>query len=157
MQKSNTPSSEQNNKAGECRVLLVEDDEDDRIFSKSQLEASPLVAEVKCFADGDELMKYMNEQGFDDHTVLCMTPTIIIVDLNMPKIDGFKVLQRLKSDPFLEDIPVVALSGQLDYDKIRRAMDLGADAIIRKPLKVDKLAECLSHGWQWPTRDMWMA
>lgn len=158
MHKENNPVTEQDNMTpAECRVLLVEDDEDDRIFGKAQLDACPQVSEVKCFGDGDELIRYMNEQGFDDHTVLCMTPTIIIVDLNMPRIDGFKILQRLKSDPFLSDIPVAVLSGQLNYETMHRAMELGADAILRKPLRTDKLTECLKHAWQWPTREMWMA
>lgn len=158
MHKEKNPATEQNNKIqAECRVLLVEDDADDLAFGKAQLEACPQVSEVKCFADGDELIRYMNDQGFDDHTVMCMTPTIIIVDLNMPRIDGFKILQRLKSDPFLKEIPVAVLSGQLNYETMHRAMDLGADAILRKPLRTDKLSECLKHAWQWPTREMWMA
>lgn len=115
-----------------------------------------MVQDVKCFGDGEELVKYMREQGFEDHTVMCMTPTIIIVDINMPKMDGFAVLERLKTDRFLEEIPIVVLSGQLDYQTIRRALDLRADGVIRKPLNVEKLSEHLKHGWQWPTREMWM-
>lgn len=139
-----------------CRIFLVEDDEDDRLFSKRALEKCDMVQDVKCFGDGEELVKYMREQGFEDHTVLCMTPTIIIVDINMPRMDGFAVLERLKSDRFLEEIPIVVLSGQLDYNTIRRALDLRADGVIRKPLNVEKLSEHLKHGWQWPTREMWM-
>jgi len=140
-----------------CRVFLVEDEEDDRAFSKRQLEKSGQVQEVKCFKDGEELIRYMREQGFDDHTVMCMTPTIIVVDLNMPKIDGFTVLQKLKSDAFLQEIPVVVLSGMLNYDTMRRAMDLGADAVLRKPMNTDKLNEYFKHAWQWPTPEMWMS
>lgn len=158
MRNNNNPDREQDNAMQtECRVLLVEDDEDDRLYGKAQLEACPQVSEVRCFGDGDELIRYMTDQGFDDHTVMCMTPTIIIVDLNMPRIDGFRILQRVKSDPFLKEIPVAVLSGQLNYETMHRAMELGADAILRKPLRTDKLTECLKHAWQWPTREMWMA
>lgn len=139
-----------------CRVFLVDDDLDDRIASQRELERCDMVQEVKCFSDGEELIKYMREQGFEDHTVLCMTPTIIIVDLNMPKMGGFKVLERLKSDRFLEEIPVIVLSGVLDYEAIRHALDLRADGVLRKPLNAAKLAEHLKHGWKWPTREMWM-
>lgn len=144
-------------KTEKCRVLLVEDDEDDRAYSTHVLEQSDDVAEVKCFENGEELVKYMREQGFEDHSVMCMTPTVIIVDINMPKMDGFAVLARLKADRFLEEIPVVVLSGQLDYNTIRRALDLRADGVLRKPLKVSKITEYLRHGWQWPTQEMWMA
>lgn len=140
-----------------CRVLLVEDEEDDRLFSKHALEQSGHVQEVKCFGDGEELIKYMREQGFEDHTVLCMVPTVIIVDINMPRMNGFKVLERLKSDRFLEEIPVLVLSGQLDYETIRHALELRADGVLRKPLHVDKITEYLKHGWQWPTQEMWMS
>lgn len=140
-----------------CRVLLVEDDVDDQAFSKRELESSDLVQEVKCFSNGEDLISYMRDQGFQDHTVMCMTPTIIVIDLNMPKMDGFKILEMLKSDLFLEEIPIVVVSGELSYDTIRRALDLRADGVFRKPMNVEKIRSFLSQGWQWPTREMWMS
>lgn len=139
-----------------CRVFLVEDDADDSLFSQRQLEASGKVQEVKCFANGEDLINYMRREGFEDRSVLCMVPTIIIVDLNMPRMDGFKILERLKSDRFLEEIPIVVLSGELNYEMIRKALDLRADGVLRKPLNVEKLTEFFKHAWQWPTREMWM-
>ncbi|MDE1151643.1 MAG: response regulator [Micavibrio sp.] len=140
-----------------CRVFLVEDEADDRLFSQRQLEACGKVQEVKCFANGEDLIKYMREQGFEDRSVMCMTPTVIIVDLNMPRMDGFKVLERLKSDRFLEEIPIVVLSGELSYETIRRALDLRADGVLRKPLNTEKMAEFFRHAWQWPTKEMWLS
>jgi CheY-like chemotaxis protein len=140
-----------------CRVFLVEDDPDDQMFSKRELESSELVQEVKVFSNGEDLISYMRDQGFQDHTVMCMTPTVIVVDLNMPKMDGFKILEMLKSDLFLEEIPVVVVSGELSYETIRRALDLRADGIFRKPMNVEKIQSFFSRGWQWPTREMWMA
>lgn len=140
-----------------CRVFLVEDDLDDQAFSKRELESSALVHEVKVFSNGEDLISYMRAQGFQDHTVMCMTPTIIVVDLNMPKMDGFRVLEMLKSDLFLEEIPVVVVSGELSYETIRRALDLRADGIFRKPMSVEKIQSFFSRGWQWPTREMWMS
>lgn len=140
-----------------CRVLLVEDDLDDQAFSKRELESSDLVQEVRCFSNGEDLIAFMRDQGFQDHTVMCMTPTIIVVDLNMPKMDGFKVLQMLKSDTFLEEIPVVVVSGELSYETIRRALDLRADGVFRKPMNVEKIQSFLNQGWQWPTKEMWMS
>jgi CheY-like chemotaxis protein len=140
-----------------CRVFLVEDDLDDQAFSKRELESSALVQEVKVFGNGEDLISYMRAQGFQDHTVMCMTPTIIVVDLNMPKMDGFKILEMLKSDLFLEEIPVVVVSGELSYETIRRALDLRADGIFRKPMSVDKIQSFFTRGWQWPTREMWMS
>jgi CheY-like chemotaxis protein len=143
--------------SGACRVFLVEDNLHDRYFAKRLLEASSEVASVKCFADGKELIDYMTAQGFQDRSVMCMTPTIIITDLNMPRMDGFKVLERLKSDLFLEDIPIVVVSDDLCYKNVRQALDLRADGVFRKPISVEKLRRFFAVGWQWPTREMWMA
>lgn len=152
-----TAGTEETARASHCRVLLVEDEEDDRIFSKTALENSGYVKEVTCFADGEDLVRYMRENGFEDHSVTCLTPTIIIIDINLPRMSGLALLERLKSDQFLEDIPVVILSGELNYESIRRALDLRADGVLRKPLNVEKVAEYLKHGWQSPIRDMWQS
>lgn len=154
MQQQDHTAGNENTRTPPCRVLLVEDEEDDRIFSKTALENSGYVKEVACFADGEDLVKYMREQGFEDHSVTCAIPTIIIIDINLPRMDGLTLLARLKSDQFLEDIPVVILSGELNYESIRRALDLRADGVLRKPLNVEKVSEYLKHGWQSPGGDL---
>lgn len=140
-----------------CRIFLVEDDADDMFFSKRQLEASDFVGEVRCFGDGIELLDYMKAQGFYDRSVVCLDPTIIIIDLNMPRMDGFKLLQSLKSDPFLRAIPTLVVSSVLDYDTMRKAMEMQADGVFRKPLNTDKIREYVGQAWQWPTKEMWLS
>ena len=140
-----------------CRIFLVEDDLDEGVLNKKRLEASSSVREVLVFANGDELIRYMKEQGFQDRSVMCMTPTMIIVDLNMPKMNGFEILQELKSDPFLQDIPVVVISGDPSYANIKRAHALKADAFFSKPLNVYNIQSFFSKAWQWPKNEMWMS
>lgn len=139
-----------------CRVLLVEDDLDDRMLSKRRLESSSKVSDVICFSDGSELLDYMKNEGFEDHSVICLIPTIIIVDLNMPRVSGFDILKQLKSDIFLQEIPVVVVSGNVSYDNIIKAHELRADAFFRKPLNIQKIQTFLTKGWQWPTKEMWL-
>jgi len=139
-----------------CRVFLVEDDHDDRVLSKKRLEASSSVTNVVCFSDGDELIAYMKQEGFEDHSVMCMEPTIILLDLNMPRVDGFEILKRLKSDMFLQEIPVIVVSGNVSYENVRKARDLKADAFFEKPLNVQKIQSFFSRGWQYPPPEMWM-
>jgi CheY-like chemotaxis protein len=139
-----------------CRIFLVEDDLDDRLLSKKRLETSDKVAEVICFSNGDELLEYMKGEGFQDHSVMCLTPTIILIDLNMPKVNGFEVLKQLKSDPFLQEIPIVVVSGNASYENVKKAHDLKADGFFRKPLNVYKIQSFFSRAWQWPTQEMWM-
>jgi CheY-like chemotaxis protein len=140
-----------------CRVFLVEDDADDMFFSKKQLEESGFVNEVKCFSDGTELIDYMKAQGFYDRSVVCLEPIIIVIDLNMPRRDGFRLLQILKSDKFLQGIPMLVVSSILDYDVMRKAMELQADGVFRKPLNAEKIREYVDQAWQWPTREMWIS
>ncbi len=139
-----------------CRVFLVEDNFDDRTISKKTLEASDMVSEVVCFANGNELIEYMKREGFQDHSVICMTPTIVILDLKMPKVSGFDVLKQLKFDHFLQDIPIIVISGNASNENIRRAHELKADGFFKKPLSVDKIQSFFSRGWQWPPPDMWL-
>lgn len=139
-----------------CRVFLVEDNEEDRFLGKKRLEASSQVADVVCFSDGQELMDYMKLHGYYDRSVMCLRPTIIVLDLNMPRVSGFEVLKQVKSDPFLQDLPVLVVSDDSSYEKVRKAHELGADAYFRKPLNVFKLQNFFHKGWRWPTMEMWM-
>jgi CheY-like chemotaxis protein len=139
-----------------CRIFLVEDNPDDLMLSKKRLEASPNVGEVRCFANGDELISYMQHEGFQDHSVMCLVPTLILIDLNMPRMDGFEVLNQLKSDPFLQEIPVIVISGDSSYESVQRAHDLKANGFFKKPLNVQKVQSFFSKGWQWPAPEMWM-
>lgn len=139
-----------------CRVFLVEDNEEDRFLGKKRLEASSQVSDVTCFSDGHELIEYMKVNGYYDRSVMCMMPTIIVLDLNMPRLNGFEVLHQIKSDPFLQELPVLVVSDDASYEKVRRAHELGADAYFRKPLNVFKLQNFFHKGWQWPTAEMWM-
>jgi CheY-like chemotaxis protein len=138
-----------------CRVLLVEDDLDDRVLEKRTLEQSAGIEEVVCFPDGHALMSYLQEHGFQDRSVICLTPTVIVVDVNMPRMGGLEVLRQLKSDAFLEDIPVVVVSGDVSQEQISAAIRLKADAFFRKPLKANQLRRVLDKAWRWPTPEMW--
>jgi CheY-like chemotaxis protein len=138
-----------------CRVLLVEDDEDDRMLGKRELESMSEVDEVVCFSNGAELMAYMKEHGFQDRTALHMTPTIIVADLYMPQVTGFGILEEIKGDMFLEGIPVVLVSSALSPQNARRATALKADTVLKKPFKAEKMREVLKKAWRWPPPEMW--
>lgn len=152
----NQDQEEKKKKTATCRVLLVEDDVDDQFIAKKRLEASGKVSEVLCFSNGEELIDYMTEQGFHDRSVMWLQPTVIILDLNMPRVDGFEILRQLKSDSFLRAIPVIVVSGNASQENVQLAHNLKADAFFTKPMNVYKLQSFLEKGWQWPTMEMWM-
>lgn len=132
-----------------CRVLYVEDDADDRFLGRKTLEQSRDVKEVLCFSSGAELIAYINAQS--NHATLSSTPTVIVIDLNMPHMDGFEILQQLKSESFLHSIPIIVVSSAPSCANIKRAMDLKAAAFFRKPMNTCDLHSFLSHGRPWPS------
>jgi two-component system response regulator len=145
----------QEDKMKPCRVLLIEDDLDDQVLAKKRLSRSGMVEEVLCFTNGTELIQYLYDQGFHDRSVWCMTPMIIILDLNMPLMDGFAVLQELKSDAFLSEIPVIVVTGTQSPEDVKKAFGLKADAVFQKPIDVTKFESFFKQAWTWPRKDMW--
>lgn len=74
-----------------------------------------------------------------------MRPDLILLDINMPEVDGFEILTRLKNDERYEDIPVIFLSGQNDRDTVVVGMTLGAAAHVCKPYTVEALVEAIEN------------
>ena len=83
-----------------------------------------------------------------------MMPLVIVLDLNMPAMDGFAVLQELKSDAFLAEIPVIVVSGTQSDEEIQRAFALKANGVFRKPINIGKLDAFFKDGWTWPRQEM---
>lgn len=138
-----------------CTVILVDDDPDDRAFAIRSFEASDKVRDVLPLPDGEDLIAYLKESGFYDRSVLCFNPILILLDLQMPRMDGFGVLREVKSDPFLKDVPVVVLSTLCSMHRILEAFSLGADGYLKKPLDFKNLEDFLAMGWSWPPKELW--
>ncbi len=138
-----------------CTVFLIEDDYDDRMLARKELGESENVAEIVCFKDGEELTKYMKENGYTDRSVFLSKPMLILVDLEMPKKDGFQVIEELKKDTFLQDIPLIVVSGTDSESKIEKSKKLGANGVFRKPLKASMLDNFYQDAWKWPPNALW--
>lgn len=139
-----------------CQVFLIEDDADDRVLVRRELEKSEFVDAVIPFSDGKELTDYMERQGFMDHSVILFDPLLILIDLEMPRKDGFQVLKELKSDPFLAEIPMVVITANQSRERMFQAFQAGADGLFEKPINRHALEQFFSKSWQWPPKDMWM-
>lgn len=138
-----------------CTIILAEDDQDDRLLAMHKFKSSSLVKDVVMVPDGTKLVDYMKENGFYDRSVMCYTPMVIVIDLQMPNMDGFDVLAEVKSDAFLKEIPVIVLSSLKTDESVAKAFRLGADGFLKKPLELKRLESMLYMGWQWPPADMW--
>ncbi|MCI5061218.1 MAG: response regulator [Alphaproteobacteria bacterium] len=138
-----------------CSVILVDDDMDDRNFAIKKLEKSKLVQEVLALPSGMDLISYMKQEGFYDHSVIRYSPVLILLDMQMPKMNGLDVIRDIRSDSFLKDIPIIVLSGQKHTHVIGQAFALGANGYLKKPLRLNKVEGFLPQAWQWPPPDLW--
>ncbi|MCT7985946.1 response regulator [Laspinema sp. A4] len=90
--------------------------------------------------DGEQLLDYLYRRGPYQDPLNSPFPDLLLLDLNMPKLDGREALNEIKSDPILKTIPVVILSSSYHEEDISKCYDAGANSFIVNPLTFDKLA-----------------
>lgn len=124
-------------------ILLADDDEDDRMLTREALAESRLANDLHMVADGEELMDYLLRR--DRYVALADSPRpgLILLDLNMPKMDGREALKEIKSHATLRQIPVVILTTSKAEEDIYRTYDLGANSFITKPVMFDSLVKVM--------------
>lgn len=128
---------------GPVHILLAEDDPDDRLLTRRALSESPVPSEVVTVEDGEELLRYLRrEDGYSDPAT-APYPDLILLDLNMPRMDGREALREIKTDPELQRIPVVVLTTSEAEQDIWQSYDLGGNAFITKPVRFDELADAV--------------
>jgi chemotaxis family two-component system response regulator Rcp1 len=115
-------------------VLVVEDNDADVELTLTALRDARIANEVHVVGDGEEAMAFLKRQG--THAA-ARHPDLILLDLNLPKKDGFQVLAEMKADPDLRAIPVIIVSGSDRESDIARAYNLQTSAYLVKPVDVD--------------------
>jgi len=118
------------NKKGPIEILLVEDNLADIRLTKEALADSKILNNLSVARDGEAAMEYLRRSG--DHRGP-VRPSLILLDLSLPKKNGYEVLAEIKSDPDLKRIPVVMLSTSAAEQDIARSYDLHANCYIVKP------------------------
>ncbi|MES2605452.1 MAG: response regulator [Pseudomonadota bacterium] len=124
-------------------ILMAEDDDDDRLLTRDALTQAQVLNDFHCVRDGVELMDYLKQRGKYEDSKRYPLPGLILLDLNMPKLDGRAALRQLKSDPQLRSIPVIVLTTSKEEEDMLGAYDLGAASFITKPVTFDKLVELM--------------
>lgn len=104
------------------RLLFVDDDAILREFARVHLATAQ--ADVEVAADGLEAWSLLRQRDFD----------LMLLDLEMPNLDGFGVLERMRGDPRLQNMPVIVVTGREDVSAVDRAFNLGATSFVVKPL-----------------------
>ncbi len=120
-------------------VLLVEDDPDDVLLTQIAFEKARLANPLQIARDGAEAISYLDGEGHYADRYRFPLPILILMDLQMPRVSGFQVMEWLHDHPDLRDIPVTILTSS-DHDPyINRAYDLGAVSYLIKPPNAETL------------------
>jgi two-component system, chemotaxis family, response regulator Rcp1 len=129
-------------------VLMVEDNPDDVFLTKEALAETKLLVNLHVAEDGEEALAFLRQEGEHSQTP---TPDLILLDLNLPKMDGRELLDIIKQDPALRVIPVVVLTTSEADEDIVRAYTLHANCYITKPVSLDQFLEVVSS-----IEDFWL-
>lgn len=131
-------------------ILMADDDEDDRLLARDALNESSLANDFHCVADGVELLDYLARKGKFKDADSYPLPSLILLDLNMPRLDGRQTLAHLKADPSTRHIPVIIFTTSREEEDMLKGYELGAASYITKPVTFKLLVELmqsLSRYW----------
>jgi two-component system response regulator len=126
-------------------ILLVEDSVDDYEAAMRSFKAAHLDNPVHWCKTGQEALDYLKHEGTYAHAPGAAKPALVLLDLNMPGIDGRKVLAIVKQDPALKKTPVVILTTSSDERDVTHCYELGASTYIQKPVDFDGLIGAVSR------------
>jgi len=127
-------------------VLLVDDSINDALLMRTVFERAGFVQPLRFARDGDEAIAYLRGDGLYHDRKKFPLPTAVLLDLNMPRKDGFEVIDWIRQQPTLRRLRVYILSASSRPQDIERAYDLGANSYLVKPGNLDglmTLAKCL--------------
>jgi CheY-like chemotaxis protein len=129
-------------------VLMVEDDPGDVQLTREGLKGSKLAIDLRVVGDGEGALAFLKRQPpYAD----APRPDLILLDLNLPKIDGREVLQIVKSDPALRTIPIVVVTTSEADSDIQNSYGLGANCYVTKPVGLDQFLKVVHS-----IEDFWM-
>ena len=131
-------------------ILLVEDNANDVELTLRAFKKNNIVNEVVVVSDGAEALDYLFNTGTYAGRDKDMMPAVILLDLNLPKIDGHKVLQRIRANEKTKLIPVVILTSSNEEKDLIDSYNLGANSYVRKPVEFNQFLGAIKQlGLYW--------
>ena len=115
-------------------ILVADDDADDCLMIKDAFLENKLANDLRFVKDGEDLMDYLRRNAEYASPEKSPRPGLILLDLNMPRMDGREALKAIKSDPKLRSIPIVILTTSKAQEDVYRTYDLGVSSFITKPV-----------------------
>jgi CheY-like chemotaxis protein len=129
-------------KLRELVILLAEDDDGHAYLVQQNLEEAGLANTFVRVRDGQEALDYVRCEGPHSGRETG-GPLLLLLDINMPRVDGVEVLRRLKADPQTDQIPVIVLTTTDDPREVRRCYELGCSSYVTKPVEYDRFVEAI--------------
>jgi CheY-like chemotaxis protein len=123
-------------------ILLVEDNEDDIILIEEAFAGARLMNVINNVRDGEAALAYLRREGPYKKAV---RPGLILLDINMPKKDGFEVLEAIKANPELQPLPVIMLTTSDREEDVVRSYVYGACSYIRKPVSLERFIDVVKQ------------
>ncbi len=133
-------------------VLMAEDDADDRLMVEEAWKEIDSPHDLRFVMNGEELLNYVYHREPYQESGSAPVPSLILLDLNMPKVDGREVVKTMKVDPVLKRIPIVIFSTSDQHEDVVPAYDLGVNGYITKPLTFDDLVATMKM-----VNDYWLS
>lgn len=132
------------NRSNSTVILMADDDLDDCELTRRALAQAGVTNPLQFVHDGAELLDYLRQEPPYDKEGAAPRPGLLLLDLNMPRVDGREALQRIKALPGLRNIPVVVLTTSQAEEDVLRTYDLGAASYITKPVTFTGLVEAMT-------------
>jgi CheY-like chemotaxis protein len=129
------------NSANGCPILLAEDNPDDVLITKRAWSKGLIKNKLYVVNNGEEALKFLFKQGEYSNAP---TPSLMLLDLKMPRVDGFEVLKTVKQDAKLKMLPIIVLTTSNREQDIQRAYELGCNSYIMKPVSYEKFIEAVN-------------
>ncbi|MCP4537345.1 MAG: response regulator [Chloroflexi bacterium] len=123
-------------------ILLVEDDPGHARLIQKNLQRSNISNNIIHVSNGQQAMDYLLSKGEFAHDDAA-SPILILLDLNMPVLDGYQVLERIKANEYTKRIPVIVLTTTDDHSEITRCYDLGCNAYLTKPVDYEQFSDVI--------------
>jgi two-component system, response regulator len=124
-------------------ILLVEDNPDDEELTLRALDRNHIANEVVVAHDGEEALDFVFGRGAWAGRDPADLPALILLDLNLPKLDGLGFLRQIRADERTRRAPVVILTSSREQQDLLRGYDLGANSYVRKPVEFDEFVEAV--------------
>ena len=125
------------------KILLVEDNPDDVQITQRALKEARIINKLWVVRDGQEVLDFLYHRDKYQDITTSPKPGLVLLDLNIPKINGLEVLRKIKQDPDLKRIPIVVLTVSRRDEDIVKGYNYGCNSFIQKPLEFEKFVEAV--------------